>query len=316
MSETEEMPAVPPEEFVNKKELDLAVKTAVVEIQKNEADPVAKAGTAAAELGMMAALGETAKSYLKDTAGVYWKDTKVGVMSFLGIVPLAKELGAPAKAMRAANKAAWYTGRAEKALHNSKNIVDYAKKFKQLGVLKEAEDAALLKALNAIQIESQTGKRLLQALEQGFSPRDALYFADHGLPPKNMVEKGARWIKHSFLKEIPKWIDPFPNVPDGVKKVTDVLDKVSLASSLIALFPPATPIAVTVAATTGIIGTGIPAAWQFMHNRLEFVQVGLKHGKEVAGIVSREVSKKLNREKSPDIQRAAAVFATMPTETV
>lgn len=308
MSETEETTPTSPEAFTNKAELDLAVKNAVGEIQKNETDPVAKAGTAAGELGLLGALGDQAKLYMKDAGGVLWKDAKVGGITFIGLVPLARELSEPAKAVRAANKAAYYAGKAEKALDKAINPAQVEKLLAPQVFYRDIEDAALGKAMEAIPKGSIAAKRLNTALETGYGAREALHFAQHGLPPKNLVEKGWNGVLHMARIEIPKLIDPFPDVPDSVKKAAGVFDLVSFGSTLVALLPPLTPIAVPVAAVSGMIGLGVPAAWQFIHNRVETMDIGLKHGKEVSRLVVDDVSKKLRSINQPDVKQAALNF--------
>lgn len=308
MSEDEEMTPTSPETFVNKAELDLAVKNATQEIQKDEADPMAKAGTAAGELGLLGALGDQAKLYMKDAGGVLWKDAKVGGITFIGLVPLARELSAPAKAVRQANKAAYYAGKAEKAIVNTKgqvNMIAMAESLEQFN----KEQTILEKAVKAIPQSSEAASMagvVLQKNSKAF--REALFAAEHGLPPKNLVEKGVGWVKHVARTEIPKLIDPFPDVPDSVKKAAGVFDLVSFGSTLVALLPPLTPIAVPVAAVSGMIGLGVPAAWQFIHNRVETMDIGLKRGKEVSRLVVDDVSKKLRSINQPDVKQAALNF--------
>ncbi|MEK9143302.1 MAG: hypothetical protein AAB481_01585 [Patescibacteria group bacterium] len=308
MSEDEEMTPTSPEMFVNKPELDMAVKSAVGEIQKNEADPVAKAGTAAGELGLLGALGERAKLYMGDQGKVLFKDAKVGGIMFIGLVPLARELGGPARAVRDANKAAYYAGKAGKELATSMSGERSLRALADLNEFSGKEAKMLENAINAIPIGSQAAKRFEKAIAQHYGVREALHFADHGLPPKNLLEKGTNWIKHTARTEIPKLIDPFPDVPDDVKKAADVFNKVSFGSMLVALFPPIAPVAAPIAAVSGIIGLGVPAAWQFMHNRFENINVGIKHGKEVSRLVVDDVSKKLRSINQSDVKQAAQNF--------
>lgn len=308
MGETEETTPTSPEAFTNKAELDLAVKNAVGEIQKNEADPVAKAGTAAGELGLLGALGERAKLYMGDQGKVLFKDAKVGGITFIGLVPLARELSEPAKAVRVANKAAYYAGKAGKELAKSESGLKSLWAIADINQFSKQEAKMLENAVSAIPRGSQAEKRFGKAIADHFSVREALHFAEHGLPPKNLVEKGWNGVLHRARTEIPKLFDPFPDVPDSVKKVTGVLDNISLGSALIALFPPATPVAMPIAAVSGIIGLGVPAAWQFIHNRVETMDIGLKHGKEMSRIVMDDVSKKLRSINQPDVKQAALNF--------
>lgn len=308
MSEDEEMTPTSPEMFVNKPELDTAVKNAVGEIQKSEADPVAKAGTAAGELGLVAALGEQAKLYMGEQGGVLFKDAKVGGIGFIGLVPLARELSAPAKAVRAANVASFHAGRAAKNLATSESGSKSLQALVKLNEYSKAEAEMLEKAMRAFPEGSQAALRFNKAIADHFSVREALHFAQHGLPPKGRIEGGVAWIKHKARTEIPKLIDPFPDVPDKVKNAAGVFDNISFGSMLVALFPPAAPVAAPVAAVSGIIGLGVPAAWQFVHNRLENISVGIKHGKEVSRLVVDDVSKKLRSINQPDVKQAAENF--------
>jgi len=307
MSENEEL--VPqPAEFTNPKELDLTVNNAVEDIRRVEADPVAKAGRAAGELGFFAALGDIAKTHYKDSAGVSFKDVKAGVISFISLVPFAKDLTAPAKAMREANKAAYYAVKAEKALDRAKTVSEVGKHLGPQVFFRDLEDAALEKAIKAIPQGSKAALRLEQAAKAGYGSREALYIAEHGLPPRTMVEKGWRGIKHIVKTEISALIDPFPNVPEPLKKAAGVFDMVSFGSALVALFPPAAPVAAPVAAVSGMIGVGVPAAWQFIHNRVEQINISAKTQEKVSGLIKETVKKKLGLIKSPDVQKAASAF--------
>lgn len=307
MSETEETLPVQ-ETFTNKRELELAIRNAITELKQAEADPIARTGTAAGELGFFAALGEIAKSYVKEGAGVAWKDTKTFGISFLGLVSHARELTGSARAIRQANKAAYYTEKAAKGMINRKGEMDMIKWATALEQ-GEKEQEWLQKAVQAIPRGSNAAARaeaVLQANPQAF--REALRVAQHGLPPKGKVEVGVAWIKHAAITEIPKLVDPFPDVPDAVKKGADVFDKICLGSTLVALLPPAAPVAAPIAAVSGMIGVGIPAAWQFIHNRVEAMSIQHKTEEKVWGLVKDTVKKRLGWTKGPDATRAAQVF--------
>ncbi len=308
MSETEEIPAVSPEEFVNKKELDVAARGAIAELKRSEADPIAKAGTAAGELGFFAALGDIAKSHLKEGAALGWKDAKVGGISFIGLVPFAKELSAPTRAMRQADKAAYYAVKAAKDLAKSESGLKSLWLIEDLKQYAKVEASMLENAISAIPKGSKAAQRLEQAVAAKYGAREALYFAQHGFPPKGTVEKGVGWVKHIARTEIPKLIDPFPDVPDSVKKAAGVFDLVSFGSTLVALLPPAAPVAVPIAAVSGMIGVGVPAAWQFVHNRVEAISLQSKTEEKVANLVKDTVKKRLGWTKSPEAKQAAQAF--------
>lgn len=308
MSETEEIPVAFPEMYINKKELDLAARGAIIELKRAEADPIVRAGTAAGELGFFAALGDIVKSDLKEGAGVAWKDAKTIGISFLGLVSHARELSGSARAVRQANKAAYYAGKAGKELAKSESGLKSLWAIVDINQFSKQEAKMLENAVSAIPRGSQAEKRFGKAIADHFSVREALHFAQHGLPPKGKIEGGVAWIKHAAITEIPKLVDPFPDVPDAVKKGADVFDKICLGSTLVALLPPAAPIAAPVAAVSGMIGVGVPAAWQFIHNRVEGIRLQQRTEEKVWGLVKGTVKKRLGWTKGPDATRAARVF--------
>lgn len=300
------------ETLTENQELDHAIAEASGRIEQRMEDTAAQTTDAAKELGFVQAVWEASKEGRDELIGLTWKNAKGVVAAGLSLVPLASTLtnvGKAAEAGRAVGASAkaiksgeWFNSMFNAAtgkeavgilvepLKKTKDFIGalgkvpvspFHKVKQPLGAV--AEVAGAVKdykgKVNALNAMKQTVSKVeFLASHQGEvnSAKEALK-ASAKKGALSVGLRGAEWAMNTF--------DPYPDVPGPI---------------------------VGIFAVAGLVLPGaeiVPAAWQLIHNQIEWSKTVGKMGLAVGEVVANRLNRDYVQVKAPKVEQAAGVFA-------
>lgn len=291
--------------------LDHAIADASAHIEQRMEDTAAQTTDAAKELGLVSAVWEASKEGRDQLIGLTWKNAKGVVAAGLALVPLVGTLTNVGKAAEAgkgmmaaqklakAGNGARMAGAAE-SMADAASILNKPKAARKVffNALREIPASPWHKVKQPLQAVSEVAgaarnyKGKVDALNKMKQTVGKVEFLASHQGEVNAAKevlkvsakkgalsvglRGAEWAMQTF--------DPYPNVPGPI---------------------------VGIFAVAGLVLPGaeiVPAAWQLIHNQIEWPKTVGKMGLAVGEVVANRLNRDYIQVKAPKVEQAAGVF--------